>query len=96
MTKVRENHGRERTGKGVTRGNADMRDLVCAIVGLSNACGESARAGGDVWYELEVYVHRSGIRYQVQKHGSVVGGQLPPPAWELGYTWVAVFKLTFK
>ncbi len=79
--KVRGNHGQGRTERRGC-GNTDLRDLVRTIVELAGACAESTRAGGDVWYELAVYVYRGGVQYQVQRHGSVVGGNSPPPALE--------------
>jgi hypothetical protein len=52
-----------------------MRELMRCIVELANLCAESSRAGGNAWYELTVYVHKHGIQYQVERHGSVVGGE---------------------
>ncbi|MDE1873533.1 MAG: hypothetical protein KGI04_00210 [Candidatus Micrarchaeota archaeon] len=73
-------HGQGKTGTGYAQGTSSIGEVVHTIVELAGMCAESARAGGDAWYEVSVYVHRSGLRYQVQRHGSVVGGSSPPPA----------------
>jgi hypothetical protein len=69
-----------RAGSGDACGTTSIEEIVHTIVELSSLCAESARAGGDAWYELSVYVHPRGLGFQVQRHGSVVGGDAPPPA----------------
>ncbi|MDE1854925.1 MAG: hypothetical protein KGH57_01220 [Candidatus Micrarchaeota archaeon] len=73
-------HGQGRTGSEVACSTSSLEEIVHTIVELAGMCAESARAGGDAWYEVSVYVHPRGLRYQVQRHGSVVGGNSPPPA----------------
>jgi len=73
-------YGQGRAGSGDACGTTSIEEIVHTIVELSSLCAESARAGGDAWYEMSVYVHPRGLGFQVQRHGSVVGGDAPPPA----------------
>ena len=77
---VSEKHGQGKAGLGAAYRSSSIQEIVHAIVELSALCAESARAGGDAWYEVTVYVHPHGLLYQVQRHGSVVGGSDPAPA----------------
>ncbi len=70
-------HGQGKTGSGRACETSSLEEIVHTIVELSGICAESARAGGDAWYEVSVYVHPRGLRFQVQRHGSVVGGNFP-------------------
>ncbi len=73
---VSRKNGQVRTGFDRKCGN--LHELVSSIVELASICAESARAGGGVWYEVTVYVNGAGVQFQVQRHGSVVGGVNPP------------------
>ncbi len=73
--RVSGKHGQGKTDNVRKCCAGSLGEIVHAIVELSGMCAESARAGGDAWYEVSVYVHKGGLTYQVQRHGSVVGGE---------------------
>ena len=83
-------HGEGKTGSGKGDEASSLEEIVHTIVELSGMCAESTRAGGDAWYEVSVYVHPRGLRFQVQRHGSVVGGNFPATCSRFFYLQVNV------